>query len=608
MRQFLSSIGLAATLMLPACGGDGGGQGGNPATSQSISGTAAAGVPLQGTVTVKDAAGATRTSAIGSNGQYTIDVTGLTAPFVFRAEGNVGGSSYVIHSAATSADVGGTINITPLTDLVLANIAGQIASTYFDQGQFSGVQKAQLDAEAGKLKEKLLPMLQAIGVDSSIDLLRTPFTPLASALDTALDQIRVSTDASTHMATITNVVTQQSIQDDLAVKAAQETAPPKLDDVANLNAASSDIPKIREALLAFSAKFATGLPATGLLAPYLSDNFLDHDRTKAAFLNEVITFSDLVGVQFTNVVIDAIDYTDTSHITAKVGFDIVDSQGRVTEHVAGFRMAKGQDQVWRLHGDQRVLDIEGSVIVFNGIYASVAGVNQTPCRSSGINFWIQDVDDGNNGGSIAYILVKGPGLPTQGLRYNAPSTGGNWRLSGSQEGGADGGNYHAMTGTCQTPLLSDSAIAALPDNAVYTLTAYTSSDVKVPLGEDDSGNYLVKMQAGRPLSRTELDTVAFPAFTAPASFAAFTSYAGGDLPITVTGLNPNTQGEVYLFAASSNGDTDAIERDVVPSSNGTYSTTLTLNLQAVQGKTLRATTHDASGRSVVTAWDYYPWP
>ncbi|RYZ35486.1 MAG: cytochrome c, partial [Sphingobacteriales bacterium] len=49
---------------------------------------------------------------------------GLTAPFVFRAEGRAGGSIYVLHSAATSADVGGTINITPLTDLVLANVAG----------------------------------------------------------------------------------------------------------------------------------------------------------------------------------------------------------------------------------------------------------------------------------------------------------------------------------------------------------------------------------------------------------------------------------------------------------------------------------------------------
>ena len=159
------SVSLA--LALSACGGDGD-DNEPPATSQSISGTAAAGVPLVGTVTVKDAAGRTRTSPIGSNGQYAIDVAGLTAPFVFRAEGNVGGNTYVIHSAATSADVGGVINITPLTDLVLANIAGQVAERYFDQGQFSGVSKAELDSEAAKLKEKLLPMLQAIGVEAIV--------------------------------------------------------------------------------------------------------------------------------------------------------------------------------------------------------------------------------------------------------------------------------------------------------------------------------------------------------------------------------------------------------------------------------------------------------
>jgi len=606
-RARLVLIGLSMSLMLSACGGDGGDPaGGDQATAQSISGTAAVGVPLQGTVTVKDAAGRTRTSPIGNNGHYTVDVTGLTAPFVFRAEGNVGGSDYVIHSAATVADLGGTINITPLTDLVLANIAGQIASTYFDQGQFADVKKADLDAEAAKLKEKLLPMLQAIGVDSSIDLLRTPFTPLASALDTALDQIRISTDPSSHVATITNVVTQQSIQDDIAVKAAQEASPPKLDNVDNLDAASSDIPKIREALLAVSSKFATGLPSTGLLAPYLSDDFLDHDRTKTAFLNELVTYSDLVGSQFTNVVIESIDYADPSHITAKVGFEIVDKQGRTTDHLVGFRMRKGQDGVWRLHGDQRVLDIDGHVLAFNGSYAN--GSQPTLCRSSGFTFWISDVDGSNNGGTIAYMIVRGPGLPDAGLRFNAPSTGGNWRLPNSDEGGPSGGNFHVLTGTCQTPLLFDSAIAALPANPSYTLTAYTSSNVKVPLGDDDSGNYQLRLRSGRPLTLAELSTASFPTFTSPASFAAFSGYAGGDLSVTVTGLMPGFLNSVYLFAAASNGNSADIDRDVVTNSQGVASTTLTLDLPSAVGKTLRVSTHDASGRNFVTAYDHYPLP
>ena len=52
-----------------------------PKTS-TITGVAAVGAPLTGTVTVKDAAGVSKTVGIGANGSYSIDVTGMTAPFV----------------------------------------------------------------------------------------------------------------------------------------------------------------------------------------------------------------------------------------------------------------------------------------------------------------------------------------------------------------------------------------------------------------------------------------------------------------------------------------------------------------------------------------------
>ncbi len=67
--------------------------------------------------------------------------------------------------------------------------------------------KTTLDAEAAKLKEKLLPVLQALGVDASVDLLRTQFTPLESKLDSALDILRVTVDSTSLVATITNIVT-----------------------------------------------------------------------------------------------------------------------------------------------------------------------------------------------------------------------------------------------------------------------------------------------------------------------------------------------------------------------------------------------------------------
>lgn len=104
-----SCIALACSVVLLAgCGGGGDAGTTDPITSAEVlTGTAAGGAGLTGTVTVKDANGTIRTSSI-SNGAYAVNVAGLTAPFVLRASGTAGGRNYQIHSVATAADVNGT--------------------------------------------------------------------------------------------------------------------------------------------------------------------------------------------------------------------------------------------------------------------------------------------------------------------------------------------------------------------------------------------------------------------------------------------------------------------------------------------------------------------
>ncbi len=106
LKRLALSIASAGLLTIYGCGGGGGGTAAEPVAvvAQSFSGNAAAGRPLVGTVTVKDANGVSRSTPIGANGAYTVDVTGMTAPFVFRAEGNVGGRNYILHWAASAAE------------------------------------------------------------------------------------------------------------------------------------------------------------------------------------------------------------------------------------------------------------------------------------------------------------------------------------------------------------------------------------------------------------------------------------------------------------------------------------------------------------------------
>ena len=56
-----------------------------------------------GKVTVTDSLGATRTVDIQANGAYSVDVSGLTGPFLFRAVGTVAGRTVSLASAATSS-------------------------------------------------------------------------------------------------------------------------------------------------------------------------------------------------------------------------------------------------------------------------------------------------------------------------------------------------------------------------------------------------------------------------------------------------------------------------------------------------------------------------
>ena len=163
---------IVCALTLTACGGGGGGGDSSPrpATTQTLSGTAAAGAPVIGRVTVKDSAGTVRNTVVAADGSYTLDVSGLAPPFALRLEGTAGGRSYVLHSAATAADVNGTINITPLTDLIVANVARQVAANYFNTGNFGALTPTELNAAENTLQQRLQAVLTEAGVVATIDL------------------------------------------------------------------------------------------------------------------------------------------------------------------------------------------------------------------------------------------------------------------------------------------------------------------------------------------------------------------------------------------------------------------------------------------------------
>jgi fibronectin type 3 domain-containing protein len=107
-------------LMLAGCGG-----GGSPGavSSEVVSGTAAVGAPLSGQVSLKDSANPPeqRSSVIAADGSFSINVTGMKAPYVLQATGSAEGINHKLHSFS---DGSGTANINPLSNIIVASAAG----------------------------------------------------------------------------------------------------------------------------------------------------------------------------------------------------------------------------------------------------------------------------------------------------------------------------------------------------------------------------------------------------------------------------------------------------------------------------------------------------
>ena len=123
--KILLFFGVTLSLIVSGCG-----SANSPATSSAtdasqstVYGVASLATTTDGTVSVKDSSTTPqeKTVAISSNGSYTADVSGLTAPFVLKASGtDQAGENNVLYSLSTN---GGRANINQVSDTAVAAAA-----------------------------------------------------------------------------------------------------------------------------------------------------------------------------------------------------------------------------------------------------------------------------------------------------------------------------------------------------------------------------------------------------------------------------------------------------------------------------------------------------
>lgn len=149
-------------LMLAGCGG--GGSGG--VSAEVVSGKAAVGSPLSGQVSLKDSSSPPlqKSTVIGSDGTFAIDVTSMKAPFVLQATGSADGTEYKLNSFAEGS---GTANINPLTNAIVAGASDDDSSDAFDDADSGRNHRTRtnLAKTVSILLAKLEPLLKQYSVD-----------------------------------------------------------------------------------------------------------------------------------------------------------------------------------------------------------------------------------------------------------------------------------------------------------------------------------------------------------------------------------------------------------------------------------------------------------
>ena len=159
---------LATVLLLAACGGggssgggSGGGMSGAPGATGAISfsGSAAVGTAIvNAPVTVKCAGSAQAVTTTSDLGRYSITMpASAKLPCVLRTAGPNGS----LHAPVPVTWLGGEVNLTPLTDLVLTQAAGRLAESFFDTFTGSEVQLSS-DASLNAAHKEVVDVFRAL--------------------------------------------------------------------------------------------------------------------------------------------------------------------------------------------------------------------------------------------------------------------------------------------------------------------------------------------------------------------------------------------------------------------------------------------------------------
>jgi len=172
-----------------------------PPPAAAVSGIAAAGLALtNGTVRVLDATGKAlvfaNTAVAPTTGAYGPIPLGNVIPYRIEACGTVGDKPVCLWAAT---NLGGTVNLTPLTTAITVLASGVAPGTLMKEGQAAkGLTDADIAAAHTLVRSALAPALSYAGLASDFDLLAGALTPNShTGQDLLLDAIALGLGVDT---------------------------------------------------------------------------------------------------------------------------------------------------------------------------------------------------------------------------------------------------------------------------------------------------------------------------------------------------------------------------------------------------------------------------
>lgn len=476
------------------------------APTAALSGTAASGSPITGLVNVKDALGHSASATIDATGHYNLDVAGMTPPFILWAQGSANGHTVTIYSTAATA---GTIDITPITNLILASALGATPEAAYAAWNGTQVSTAQVSAAKVLVQAALAPLLSGAGVAQGTDLMTASFSTDHTGLDAALDALTIG--YTNGMATITNSATGSTYTENLANPSAA-TGLPSTDAVATQTFVT-DLQGISAVWTSILSLWSTSVPTDQQLqtaiGPLIATGFMAYGGSGSKWISD-ISGADLSG--FT------ISVTLNSPLTV-AGFPrayattVTFLRAGIPVSIQPMQMVLGTGG-WQMYGNQLWIKAnETSALQTMAVDSSGNATFQT-----GFHFYLADVNNYAHSQGVQSAIINGPGMNNLVLSLNFPDT--QFEMPG-------GGDDYVVT--------DDAVIQSVPDNAAYTIGLYSQASSTVTTADTPLESFSVHI-AKAPLLNSALNAALFPVLTAPTGH----SIASANIPgtVTLTWTNP----------------------------------------------------------------------